>query len=55
MREEPTEDMLLDLDQDRNNLGGGGVPQPAGFIGFPQPPMLPTDYQAFDYKVGKVL
>lgn len=37
--------MLIDL-SDRNNLGGGGgggqsMPQPAGFIGYPQAPALP--------------
>lgn len=35
--------MLIDL-SDRNNLGGGGgqsIPQPAGFIGYPQAPALP--------------
>lgn len=33
---------LIDL-SDKNNLGGGGgVPQPPGFVGYPQPPMLPA-------------
>ncbi|KAJ1522565.1 hypothetical protein ONE63_001750 [Megalurothrips usitatus] len=41
--------LLLDFDQDKNNLGGNGVPQPAGFVGFPQPPMLPSDFQPFNY------
>ena len=41
--------LLLDLDQDKNNLGGNGPPQPAGFLGFPQPPMLPSDFQPFNY------
>nr|CAD7574826.1 unnamed protein product [Timema californicum] len=47
-------DALLDLnDSDTNNLGGGqGPPQPAGFVGFPQPPMLPSqqpsDFQNFN-------
>lgn len=53
--------LLLDLDQDRNNHGnnlggngGGGLPQPAGFVGFPQPPMLPSssDFQPFNYPVS---
>ncbi|KAE8743289.1 hypothetical protein FOCC_FOCC011118 [Frankliniella occidentalis] len=39
--------------QDKNNLGGGGVPQPAGFVGFPQPPMLPSDFQPFNYPTPK--
>nr|CAD7409816.1 unnamed protein product [Timema cristinae] len=48
-------DALLDLnDSDTNNLGGGqGPPQPAGFVGFPQPPMLPSqqssDFQNFNF------
>ncbi|KAJ6641450.1 IST1 like [Pseudolycoriella hygida] len=38
--------VLIDF-TDRNNLGGGGsggntVPQPLGFIGYPQPPALPN-------------
>ncbi|CAH0557446.1 unnamed protein product [Brassicogethes aeneus] len=35
--------LLIDLSQDRNNLGGGGggMPQPPGFFGFPQAPALP--------------
>ncbi|KAK3917182.1 IST1-like protein [Frankliniella fusca] len=45
--------LLLDLDQDKNNLGGGGIPQPAGFIGFPQPPMIPSDFQPFNYPAPK--
>ena len=44
--------LLLDLDQDKNNLGGNGPPQPAGFVGFPQPPMLPSDFQPFNYPVS---
>lgn len=40
--------MLIDVGANgeiRNNLdtaSGGGVPQPVGFIGFPQPPLLPN-------------
>ncbi|XP_053986358.1 IST1 homolog [Hylaeus volcanicus] len=40
--------LLIDVGgngETRNNLdiaSGGGVPQPAGFIGFPQPPLLPN-------------
>ncbi|KAG7189069.1 hypothetical protein KM043_008650 [Ampulex compressa] len=37
--------LLIDIGgESRNNLdtaSGGGVPQPLGFIGFPQPPLLP--------------
>ncbi|XP_065162743.1 IST1 homolog isoform X2 [Atheta coriaria] len=36
--------VLIDLSQDnKNNLGGGGG-MPYGFIGFPQPPALPTPF-----------
>lgn len=44
---------LIDL-SDPNNLGGGGsggIPQPPGFIGYPQPPPLPTTVP-FDYPVS---
>ncbi|XP_049821928.1 IST1 homolog isoform X2 [Aethina tumida] len=35
--------LLIDLSQDnKNNLGGGGMPQPPGFFGYPQPPALPN-------------
>ena len=40
--------MLIDVGANgeiRNNLdtaSGGGIPQPVGFIGFPQPPLLPN-------------
>lgn len=42
--------MLIDL-SDRNNLGGGGggMPQPPGFVGFPQPPPLPNLVDPFPY------
>ncbi|XP_069688870.1 IST1 homolog isoform X1 [Periplaneta americana] len=49
--------LLIDVDSDKNNLGGGNggntaPPQPAGFIGYPQPPLLPQqppDFQPFSY------
>ncbi|KAK9869825.1 hypothetical protein WA026_003554 [Henosepilachna vigintioctopunctata] len=31
---------LIDL-SDKNNLGGGGMPHPPGFLGYPQPPSVP--------------
>ncbi|OAD58129.1 IST1 like protein [Eufriesea mexicana] len=39
--------LLIDVgnNTERNNLdtaSGGGIPQPVGFIGFPQPPLLPN-------------
>lgn len=35
--------LLIDLsDQNKNNLGGGGIPQPPGFVGYPQPPAFPN-------------
>ncbi|CAL7950844.1 unnamed protein product [Xylocopa violacea] len=39
--------LLIDVGNngERNNLdvaSGGGIPQPVGFIGFPQPPLLPN-------------
>lgn len=39
--------MLIDVGgngETRNNLdiASGGIPQPVGFIGFPQPPLLPN-------------
>lgn len=46
--------LLIDL-SDRNNLGGGGVPAPPGFFGYPQPPPLPVmDQQPvpFSYPVS---
>ncbi|KAG5883041.1 hypothetical protein JTB14_010430 [Gonioctena quinquepunctata] len=34
--------LLIDLSgSNSNNLGGGGMPQPPGFFGYPQPPPLP--------------
>ncbi|XP_023014171.2 increased sodium tolerance 1-like protein isoform X2 [Leptinotarsa decemlineata] len=33
--------LLIDLSSNSNNLGGGGMPQPPGFLGYPQPPPLP--------------
>ncbi|XP_044751621.1 IST1 homolog isoform X1 [Coccinella septempunctata] len=32
--------LLIDL-SDKNNLGGGGMPHPPGFLGYPQPPAIP--------------
>jgi hypothetical protein len=54
--------LLISVDSDKNNLDGGSggnvlPPQPAGFIGFPQPPMLPqqpSDFQPFNYPVSSV-
>jgi vacuolar protein sorting-associated protein IST1 len=53
--------LLIDLNNEKNNLGGdgnsgaggggGGMPQPPGFVGFPQPPALPNNYQPFNYPV----
>lgn len=41
MQEERGKDALLIDLSDRNNLGGGGMPQPPGFLGYPPPPALP--------------
>ncbi|KAK7865778.1 hypothetical protein R5R35_002102 [Gryllus longicercus] len=43
--------LLVDLGSDKNNLGTDVLPpQPAGFVGFPQPPVLPKgDFQPFNY------
>jgi len=49
--------LLFDLDSEKNNLDGGDKrnilpPQPAGFIGYPQPPTLPQQpphFQPFSY------
>lgn len=41
MQEERGRDALLIDLSDRNNLGGGGMPQPPGFLGYPPPPALP--------------
>lgn len=61
MKEDPqsmgVDALLIDVDSEKNNLDGGDrrsilPPQPAGFIGFPQPPMLPQqppDFQPFVY------
>lgn len=47
--------LLIDL-SDRNNLGGGGMPQPPGFFGYPPPPALPGFTNAptapFNYPVS---
>lgn len=44
--------LLLDIN-DSNNLGGTSMPpQPAGFVGYPQPPLLPaSDFKPFNYPV----
>nr|CAI5866609.1 unnamed protein product [Callosobruchus analis] len=39
--------LLIDL-SNSNNLGGG-MPQPPGFVGFPQPPPLPNLLEPFAY------
>jgi vacuolar protein sorting-associated protein IST1 len=49
--------LLIDVNSDKNNLDGGSVllPQPPGFIGFPQPPALPqqlSNFQPFSYPVS---
>lgn len=50
--------LLIDLSADnKNNLGGGpngGMPQPPGFVGFPQAPTIPPllDPPAFSYPVS---
>jgi vacuolar protein sorting-associated protein IST1 len=49
--------LLIDVNSDKNNLDGGSVlcPQPPGFIGYPQPPVLPqqpSDFQPFNYPVS---
>ncbi|KAG8238527.1 hypothetical protein J437_LFUL018198 [Ladona fulva] len=42
--------LLIDIEgNDKNNLGrGGGVPHPAGFVGFPMPPPLPQQMTNFN-------
>lgn len=64
MKEDPqsagVDALLFDIDSEKNNLDGGDkkniLPaQPAGFIGFPQPPMLPQQppgFQPFSYPVS---
>jgi hypothetical protein len=61
MKEDPqtmgVDALLIDVNSDKNNLGGGSVllPQPPGFIGFPQLPVLPqqpSDFQPFSYPVS---
>lgn len=47
--------LLVDFGNDKNNLGEPGLnPQPAGFIGFPQPPNLPQspNNSPFNYPVS---
>lgn len=41
-------DALL-FDNASNNLGGD---RPAGFIGYPQPPLIPDNFKPFDYPVS---
>lgn len=46
MNEERKDGFLIDLSGEKNNLGGnngpgGSIPQPFGFVGYPQPPPLP--------------
>lgn len=48
--------LLIDVNSDKNNLDGGSMlrPQPPGFIGYPQPPVLPqqpSDFQPFNYPI----
>jgi len=64
MKEDPksmgVDALLCDVDSEKNNLDGGEkrniLPaQPAGFIGFPQPPLLPQQppaFQPFSYPVS---
>jgi hypothetical protein len=64
MREDPqsvgVDALLIDMGSEKNNLDGGDrknilPPQPAGFIGYPQPPMLPQqppNFQPFSYPVS---
>jgi hypothetical protein len=66
MKEDPqsmgVDALLIDVNSEKNNLDGGDrrnilPPQPAGFIGFAQPPMLPQqppDFQPFSYPVSSV-
>ncbi|PNF37460.1 IST1-like protein [Cryptotermes secundus] len=60
MKDDPqtmnVDSLLIDVNSDKNNLDGGSVlrPQPPGFIGYPQPPMLPqqpSDFQPFNYPI----
>lgn len=58
MKEAEAEDLLDLSDVPTNNLGGGGggagggSVDPPGFRGFPAPPLLPSDFQAFNYPVS---
>jgi len=63
MKEDPqsmgVDALLCDIDSEKNNLDGSDKrnilpPQPAGFIGYPQAPMLPQlpGFQPFSYPVS---
>lgn len=45
--------LLIDF-TNTNNLGGGGIPQPPGFVGYPMPPPLPNlPMDPYPYRVRK--
>lgn len=47
--------LLIDLSNTNNFGGGGGIPQPPGFVGFPMPPPLPNlPIDPYPYKVSKL-
>lgn len=48
-------DALL-FDNTSNNLGGeGSKSRPPGFVGYPQPPIVPDNFQPFSYPVSKLI